>query len=301
MSGAKFGADDASAYGLMGYIGGISAKVKTSGYINSVLNYSHAVLSQFFDEWMDGVAKSDPQTYQHMYEWPENYQGYSETVGMPADRLWEHTFSGGSTDAKASFNFLPSKRPTPVDPILLEEGPSGRSVKEGVHIFIWKAMAFEYGAHIKVSPTLAKMLAYVGRDYNSGGSDIGWHHANTHEGGNMVNLSKGPVEFIAGGGKTTMKFSTAYVGWWQTMAQGDFDSHIAPGLGRDIANPNNIAKAIRLGKKSTSKAVSMTAQASQDAAVFEEAQALALADLASKQGEYIRRAAAARRRALYGV
>lgn len=298
--GVSFGADDASAWGLMGYIGGVSSKVKTSGYINSVLNYTHAQLANFFDEWMDALAKNDPTTFQHMYEWPEEWHAYSETVGHPEARLWRHTFSGSSSNAKASFEFLPSKRPTPVDPILLEEGPGGRSVKQGVHIFIWKAQAFEYGADIKVEPTLAKMLAYVGRDENSGGMDAGWHHAVGHESGNMVNLSKGPVTFVAGGGKTTMKFTTAYVSWFQTLAQDAMDSKIIPTLERDLINEASINKAIKIGKTTRSKPVNMSAQASTDHAAFEAAMAQGITDLAAKQGDYIKRAAAARRRALYG-
>lgn len=296
----KFGADDSAAWGLMGYIGAVSAKVQTSAYINSVLAFTHAQLAQFFDLWMDALAKTAPSTYQHMYEWPEHYQNYMETVGQPADRLWQHTLSGSGRSVVASFNFLPSKRPTPVDPILLEEGPGGRSVKPGVHIFIWKAQAFEYGVDIKVEPTLAKMLAYVGRDENSGGMDAGWHHAVGHESGNMVNLSKGPVTFVAGGGKTTMKFTTAYVSWFQTLAQDAMDSKIIPTLERDLINEASINKAIKIGKTTRNKPVNMSAQASTDHAAFEAAMAQGITDLAAKQGDYIKRAAAARRRALYG-
>lgn len=300
MAGVQFGSDDSGAWGLMGYIGAVSAKVQTPAYLNSVLQYTHATLASFFDEWMDALARTAPSTYQHVYEWPEHYQGYMETVGQPAARLWEHTLSGTGGNATASFNFLPSKRPTPVDPILLEEGPDGRSVKPGIHIFIWKAQAFEYGAEIKVEPTLARMLAYVGRDTNSGGSDDGWHHASTHDGGNMVNLSKGPVHFTAGGGKTTMKFTSAYVMWWQTLAQNEFAQRIAPTLRQDLVSESKLNAAIRMGNRSRGKTVNITAQASQDQAAFQEAQRLGLADLETKQGEYIRRAAAARRRALYG-
>lgn len=298
MSPANFNADGSEAYGLMGYIGGFAAKVQTSAYMNAVLAYSHARLAGFFDEWFDAKAKAEPHLYQHVFEWPSEFQKYSETVGNPADQLWEHTFSGTGKSATASFVFLPSKRPVPVDPILLEEGPGGQ-VKEGIHIFTWKAMAFEYGAEIKVAPTLAKFLAYVGRDYNMGGSDAGWHHANTHEGGQMVNLSRGPVHFIAGGGKTTLKFTTAYILWWQTMANSDFYSRIAPELQADLISQAQLDKAIKLGAKS-SKTVSMTAQASRNEATFSEASRLALADLTAKEVRYIKAAAARRRMALYG-
>lgn len=297
--GANFGMDDASAWGLMGYIGGVTSKVKTNAYINSVLNYTHAQLANFFDEWMDAKARSEPGNFQHMYEWPETFHEYDETVGNPEARLWKHTFSSSGGSGQASFDFLPSKRPTPVDPILLEAGPDGRAVKEGVHIFIWKAQAFEYGAELTIEPTLAKMLAYVARDNMAGGLDEGWHHRQEGEGGN-INFSEGPVHTIAGGGHFTMKFSTAYVDWWQTMAQNDLENQIIPTLEQDLISEANVSKAIKLGKNSRTKNVSINAQASEDQAVFDAAMEQGIADLAAKQGDYIRRAAAARRRALYG-
>lgn len=293
-----FGADDASAWGLMGYIGGISKKVQTSAYIGAVLNYTHARLSNFFDEYFDAIASSDPTSYQHMYEWPNTWHAYNETVGRPQARLWQHVFTGSGKTSTATFRFLPSKVPTPVDPILLEEGPGG-SVKQGIHIFVWKAQAFEYGMPIVVKPSLAKFLAYVGRDQSSGGMDAGWHHANTHESGSMVNLSKGPVHFEAGGGKTTLKFTTQFILWWQSMAGDQFDTVIAPELERDLVSQAKVDNAIKLGL-SKSKSVNITAQASKDESTFAAAMAMGQAELDAKATSYIRKAAAARRMNLYG-
>lgn len=293
-----FGADDASAWGLMGYVAGITAKVKTTAYLNSVLQYTHARLSNFFDEYFDAIAAADPVNYQHMYEWPDSWHAYGETVGHPGSRLWQHVLSGSGKSAQATFRFLPSRKPSPVDPILLEEGPGG-SVKEGVHIFVWKAEAFEYGMPITVKPTLAKMLAYVGRDENQGGSDAGWHHANEHEGGNMVNLSKGPVHFTAGGGKTTLRFTTQFILFWQNMAGDKFDSAIAPELEKDLVNQSKIDASIKRGQ-SRGKTMNITAQPAKDKSTFDAALAAAQADLDARQTSYIRKAAAARRLDLYG-
>lgn len=292
--GVNFGADDSSAWGLMGYVGGIAKTVQTPVYINAVVAYTHARLANFFDEYFDKIAEAAPSKYGHMYEWPSTWHAYSETVGNPEDRLWEHTLSGNGRNRTASFIFLPSGRPTPVDPILLEEGPGG-VVKEGVHIFVWKAEAFEYGMPITVKPTLAKFLAYVGRDTSSGGHDEGWHHANQNDGSpNMVNLSEGPVHFTAGGGLTTMAFSTQFVLWFQTLAGDAFDSRIAPELSSNLINQSKMNAAIRIGKNK-SKPMSITAQASRSQAVFDEAMASGIAEMESKATGYIRRAAAARR------
>jgi hypothetical protein len=143
------------------------------------------------------------------------------------------------------------------------------------------------------------MLAYIGRDKNSGGSDPGWSHAVQQDSGHMVNFSKGPVTFTAGGGKSTLKFTTAYILWWQTMAEGKFKELVAPELEKDLVSQAKIDAAIKLGQKRTKK-VNITAQASQDAQTFAEAESLAVADLMAKGGDYIHRAAAERRMALYG-
>lgn len=294
----SFSADDSGAWGVMGAIAGFTKGVQTSAYINSVLSYTHAKLSQFFDEWMDDKARAAPTEFQHVYEWPNEWHEYRETVGVRRWALWKNTFNGGSKNATASFEFLPSERPTPVDPILLEPGPGG-VVRENVHIFVFKAMAFEYAVQIEVEPKLAHFLAYVGRDQNSGGSDIGWHHANANfgdeedESANMVNLSKGPVEFTAGGGKLEGNFTTAFLYWWTTMAGDDFERRIAPGLQQkmiDLAREQTV----RFGKMHR-KSVKITGQASVDHALFDEASDAAQHRIVELGGDWIIAAAAARR------
>lgn len=284
------------AYALAGYVSQVSKTVKTDQYINSVLAYTHARLARLFDMWMDNIARNAPHSFHHMYEWPHQFQDYRETVGNPANRLWSHTFTGHGRNKVASFRFRASVRPTPVDPILLEPGPSGRTVKTGVHVFVWKAMAMEYGIDIEVSPKMSRYLAYVygvklneekeGRDAGRAG------HVESGDSGTGVQFSIGPVEFQAGTrgpDGTNFQFTSAFVHWWQTMAGSEFDGGIRQELESGLIDESLLTKAIRRGNRKN-KEFSITAQASKYMADFEEAAAMAERAMKARQLEYWRQA-----------
>lgn len=276
-----FGIDASGAFGAMGYIAGVAATVKTSGYIDSVMKYTHATLAEFFDSWMDALARTTPREFQHMYEWPDHYGMYEQTVGNPRMRLWAHRLVGSGGSQEASFRFLPSRTFVPVEPSLLEPNArTGRAVKEHVHIFELKAQAMEYGIGVTIEPKLAKYLAFP-------------------SGNVRPNFTKGPVRFNAGGNVTKGRFTAAYLLWWQTQAQKHFESDIRPVLERDLANQQNLGEAIRLGGNATTKNISMAAAAARNTATFSSAQALAKSKMKGNQTKYIN-AAAARRFELYG-
>lgn len=293
MSQVVFVSDNSEAFGLMGFTAGVTETVRTSAYINSVLHWTHAKLALFFDEWLDGEAKARPHELSHVYEWSQEF-GSTDTVGEPGARLWRHVFVGSGKNGTATFEFLESKVPTPVNPILADEG-----VKEGVHIFHFKAEAFEYGAPIVVEPKLAQYLAYVvdGMNHSGGNDEDEGRYTNKDE---SVMFSKGPVHFVAGGGKYTLQFTTAFVKWWQTMANEVFNTEIRPTLAQDLTNAAVYEKAIKLAKKPTTKSFSITAQASLDESSFAEARAAGEAYVLSKASEHIIAAAALRSAALYG-
>lgn len=282
------------AAALNGYIAGISKTVKTTLYIESALEYTHAVLSVMFDQWLDTVAEANPHEFQHVYEWPTKYQKFKETVGQPEARLWRHTLSGRGRNKVASFQFLASKRPTPVDPILLEPGPSGKTVKEGVHIFVWKAPAMEYGMDITVTPKLSAYLAYVygkKQQDDKQGWDFGRRgfRESKINPGTGVQFSDGPVEFEAGGGVTNLQFTSAFVGWWRAMADQTFEHGVRHRLENDLVDEALLNKAIRRGNLK-SKQGSISAQANRYSADFADAVEMARADLAAKSGAYIEQA-----------
>jgi hypothetical protein len=247
-----------------------------------------------FDEWLDTVARANPNEFQHVYEWPSRWHRFHETVGQPEARLWRHTLTGRGRSKIASFQFLASKRPSPVDPILLEPGPSGKTVKEGVHIFVWKAPAMEYGMDITVTPKLSAYLAYVygkKQQDEKNGWDFGRRgfRESKMSPGMGVQFSDGPVEFEAGGGVTNLQFTSAFVGWWRGVADQSFEHVIRPKLEGDLVNEALLSKAIRRGN-TRSKTGSIAAQASKYSADFADAVEIARADLRAKQGAYIEQA-----------
>lgn len=301
MNGAEFGMDAGGAFGAFGYIGGISKTVKTRAYMDSVLEFTHSRLSSLFDLWMDNVARSQAREFAHVYEWPSEYQDYNETVGNPRFRLWSHTLTGRGGNKTASFTFLPSVRPSPVNPALLVPGPGG-VVKEGVHVFVWKAAAMEYGIDIEVSPKLAKMLAYVDeRKSTNGGVDGGFSHKHPREdedGVTPVRFSEGPVHFTAGGGVHTMKFTSAFIYWWQGQASEAFHEEVRPRLEKDLVDETGLNTAIRTGNRSN-KSVKIKAQAGAKTADWIQAGEKAERDLRKVQRNYIEEARA-RRMMIYG-
>lgn len=212
---------------LHGYLDGMAKSVKTTAYVGSALSYAHALMTPKLDSFIDMVATANKDSFHHVYEWSDTY-GVKTTVGNPAYRLWSHTLKGNGASKVASFNFKASVRPVPVNPILTTPGPGGRSVKEGVHIFYWKAMVMEYGMQIVVTPKLAQYLAFVG----SANSGTKQQDARKNSGG--IVFSKGPITFTAGGGKTTGKFTNIYRFWWAQMAGEVFDREIAPTLSKDL-------------------------------------------------------------------
>jgi hypothetical protein len=109
-NGAGFEMDASGAFGVMGTVDGFQARVQTPYFVNSVLRLTHSRLADFFDEWLDGLAHGDPDSFMHVYEWPHKFRDYGETVGNPQHpeaKLWVHTFSGKGGQGQASFQFLP--------------------------------------------------------------------------------------------------------------------------------------------------------------------------------------------------
>jgi len=201
---------------LHGYLDGVKSEVESTAYVGSVINYAHARMTPRLDAWIDMIAAANPESFHHVYEWPAQY-GDKTAVGNPAGRLWKHTLKGHGASKIASFEFKASIKPSPVNPILTKPGSSGQTVKEGIHIFYWKAPAMEYGLEITIRPKLAQYLAFAGTSQKNG-----------------IVFSKGPISFTAGGGKTTGRFTNAFRFWWSQMATSTFENDIAPSLSKDL-------------------------------------------------------------------
>lgn len=301
---ASFGVDGSGVYSVAGYVAGITAELSTPVYINSVLRYAHSRLSDYFDLYLDREAKSHPDNFMHVYEWPSGWADdgpdYEETVGNPAHRLWEHTLHGPALNAVASFQFLPSERPSPVNPILEAEG-----VKSGVHIFVMKAEVMEYGLPIKITPRLAQYLAYVLDDTPKGmGHDSGleFGKASSTEEGVGIGLSRGPVEISeAGGGHTKRKFTDAFIAFYNGEAPDLMATKILPRVEMDIMRTaNEMGTAGLVGMRSQRKVMNMSGWASSMNEAYGKAKIEARRRLKAQENNYIQEAEQ-RRHDLYGV
>lgn len=288
-----------------GFVKGITMEVQTTKHLAAAVEFTHATLTNAFDMWMDAVARAAPNEYQHVYEWPSDFEEYDETVGNPAFRLWKHMLVGQGRNRNATFAFLPSVRPSPVDPILTSPGNKGKVVKEGVHIFHWKAPAMEYGIEIEVTPKLSRYLAYVAdgtKPESETGADYGFQGANQHQ----VGFSEGPVRFTAGGGQFVGKFTSAFMFWWASQAAEAFDTAVRPTLEKNIVPRDKmgrfIAKGNRKGAKEFGgklKSFSIGAQSAASQKLFREALNAARRDLEGKANNYIEEARV-RRMMIYG-
>jgi hypothetical protein len=241
-----------------GVIGGIAKGVKTGEYVSSILDYTHSQLNLEFEAWMDAAAAGDPTSLMHVYEWGQ--------LGKPGGELWESVLRGHKNNRTATIIWKQSHVPTPVNPKLAAAG-----VKEGVHIFHWKAPVMEYGLQVTVSPRLAKTMAFL------------------DDNGEIV-LRKAPVTFESGGGHTRGQFTKRYYTWWNTIAQASFATRIAPKIERDLGS-------VLLGmKKMKSSKLSIKG----DAAAYRRGENLGLRGLAKQQRDFIA-GARLRRMALYGT
>ncbi len=225
------------AQGATGYMAGFSQSLTTPYWIGPYINYVHSELAPQFDLHVDRVARKGTQSkagslLAHVYEWPSTFRAQAETVGMPPFRLWRHKLEGRGSQKTATFKFISSKRAVPVNPILLEPGKTGKSVRKGVHIFHWKAPAMEYGIEITVQPKQAQYLAFVNGKKGQGiDSDQRKNKVNDQG----ITFSKGPVSFTAGGGKHAGKFSAIFIDWWRTDAEKYYNKYVIPKVEKDLA------------------------------------------------------------------
>jgi hypothetical protein len=227
-----------------------------------VLDYVHADLNTDFELLMDKLAAARPKNLSHVYEWGQN--------GLPNGRLWESILRGRGVDKTATVVWKASTKAVPVRPELLEPGPSGQTVKTGVHIFYWKAPVMEAGLEITVEPVHARSLAYI----NSKGDLV---------------ITKKPSHFEAGGGDTKGQFTADYILYWTTQAHATMANRIAPKMERDLQLVAN------KGIKSRRKVYSIKG----DAAAFALGANLGHQGLMLQKRSYVA-AAAARRAMLYG-
>jgi hypothetical protein len=123
---------------------------------NNFMKAAYNIVSGEFSKYMTEKSLSEPKKFAHMYEW--------NLIGDPHSQLWKTQLNGSGKSRTTSFVFLASKTAVPVAAKLRSVG-----VQQN-HIFVWKAMVFEYGLPVQISPKLAKVLVFEAKDTNGGAS-----------------------------------------------------------------------------------------------------------------------------------
>lgn len=275
MRGVSIGADISQAAAAAGYISGISSTVKTKRYLDSATSYAFSELALAFGIAIDTYAQMNPERMHHVYEWGDSYHDYSN-VGNPGARLWYIMSSGSGGKRAVSFAFNPSRKPVPIHPELLEPGKTGKTVKEGVHIFTWKAPVMEYGTTVTISPELGEFLALPS---GKPGEPI---------------FTKKTIRSVPGRGGTMGMFTSFTLGWWRTSALDIFENDIKPRLERDIGDEAWLNRALSRSRRQKKITVGVAGEME-----FRRGQQMAKQSLEQKSLNYIS-SAAIRREELYG-
>lgn len=228
----QLGLDASQMSGITGLIDGFATTIQTDKLISTVVGYVQSELGKRFGEAVDSMAEKMPGSFLHVYEWGNSYHDYS-TIGRKQFRLWRLTQVGTGRSRAVSFVFLPSVKPVPIHPDLLDPGESGKAVKEGVHVFTWKAPIMEYGIRVTVRRLEGtKALAFI--DNRTG----------------EIRFSKGPHTFQAGvspHGQPNQRrvFTSFFINWWSSDAEEIYETELRPRIENDISPPKRWDKFVR--------------------------------------------------------
>lgn len=228
---ADFNVDTAQGSALVGYIEGMTSTISSRRYLDSATQFAFGKLAEQFGRDIDAYAATHKSLLHHVYEWGDDYASRYENVGLPTHRLWRLTSSGGGGRRRVSYNFLPSIKPVPVNPVLLVPGKrSGKTVREGVHVFTWKAPAMEYGITVTIQPELGDWIAFPR--------------------GGRAQFSQKTVTQDLGKGSQTGMFAAFFLKWWARDADATFDRDVRPRLESDTANEAGLHDALLKRRRS---------------------------------------------------
>ena len=138
---------------LDNFLSGIKELQKPS-VLDEISKAIFTITSEKFLIAADSYARANPKKMHHVYEWGQ--------IGQPNGRLFvieRGSILNGSLVINSKF--LPSNLPVPVNPELLNPGPTGKIVSKK-NIFQNKAEVMESGSQVNF--TAKKMLAFAGSE-----------------------------------------------------------------------------------------------------------------------------------------
>ena len=233
--------DFTEGYEASGFVNGMVAGFKSTRWTSSVLEMAHTVMARQFDETLDNIARGNPGSYHHVYEW--------RMVGVPQGRLWTHTMVGRGAVREASWSWKASTQPilTPEermdDPLGINDPMAGvdaeviAKLKPRRYIFYWKAPMMEYDLTARVRPRYAKRLFVP--TYKSPTNYV--FKDETYQDFNYAN-----PQDDSGGEGTVNKFTTYWLSFWNQVAPDIFDKEVQKIVENDIGR---MAKEMVSGKR----------------------------------------------------
>lgn len=173
-------------------------QIRKGALTDSVINAAFEKYNKDFNSYMATQGSRD--ALKHMFDWG--------MIGAPSGRLWRTEMRGRGSNREVGYVFLPSHKKVPFDP----ENP----YLKRRHVFKNKAMVFETGQEVRISPKYAKMLTYVNRHKGAGGTnDSGTNDKTFKRDGVTFTTRESTIE--AGGGQFAGQFTQEFYTFWSEL------------------------------------------------------------------------------------
>lgn len=222
-------------------------RMTTEAHVKTVVDATHGIFSSDFDKRIGLLAKTNPESYHHVYEYSPSGDGY-RWIGDNKHKLWIHTKqkSAGSS-LTFSWNWLPAKQYNPsyeqrrrstvgydalrqismseYRKLLSKHRENPRKWK-----FIWKAPMLEYGIARRQNASGVAIMMPV---FDGGGA---------HKIFRKFNLAQDQQP-----GSVTGNFVSEWTQFWGSEVPGRWDEVLGRVIEKDASV--RIERGISIGKK----------------------------------------------------
>lgn len=220
-----------------GAVRGMAKKVRSDMFAADLVKYTHSVMADRFDMFLDGLGGGTDKSLHHVYEW-------NTPPGAPGAKLWTHKLIGHGGNRNATWDWRASKKPIPSiddraadtsDPMSLVPEDKLQHLSRERHWFHWKAPVMELGNPVLILPKNGRRIVYP-----------------TGDPSRPLAFSRGHTVQEPGGRATTGSFTAKWVGWWSTEAPRVFEEVIAPEA------ESEIARSVRRAARPSSKTIGIS-------------------------------------------
>lgn len=260
--------DASEAQAALGVIYGMATSIKTDRYMGSVLKFAHEVMSKDFDIAMDGAVATNPDKYDHVFDWTDN--------GKVGNRLWKHKLKGRGASREATFEWRASKKAIPTPEQYKQMGDKRFSIipddelaklSGRRYVFRWKAPIMEYNLRVTISPRWSDALFVP-----------------TGDASRPFIITRAQVVVDNPGGDNTGMFTSFWTGWWGSAGQKIFEEQVKTTVENDLGKIP-METVTRKFRKTTGKTLKLTTFSDAEYA-FESGKEFAQAYVLGKSKSY---------------